>query len=169
MHFRHLLPFLALSVAQADPLLSPQEARKKFTAPEGFSVDLIAAEPDVVQPIAFCWDARGRIWVAEGNTYPTRKGKPPSGDSSKPSDAQLADIFGGNDRILIFGDEDGDGKFETRKVFAEKLNLVSGIELGFGGVYVGAAPYLMHIPDKDGDDQPDGPPEILPRIFVLKI
>ncbi len=161
MHLRLLLPFLALSAAHADPLLSPQEALKKFTAPEGFSVDLIAAEPDIVQPIAFCWDARGRIWVAVGNTYPTRKGKPPEGDSSKPNDAQLKDIFGGNDRILIFGDEDGDGKFETRKVFAEKLNLVSGIELGFGGVYVGAAPYLMHIPDKDGDDKPDGPPEIL--------
>ena len=161
MHLRLLLPFLALSVVHADPLLSPQDALKKFTAPEGFSVDLIAAEPDIVQPIAFCWDARGRIWVAEGNTYPTRKGKPPAGDSSKPNDAQLTDIFAGNDRILIFGDEDGDGKFETRKVFVEKLNLVSGIELGFGGVYVGAAPYLMHIPDKDGDDKPDGPPEIL--------
>ncbi|HEX2751351.1 MAG TPA: PVC-type heme-binding CxxCH protein, partial [Verrucomicrobiales bacterium] len=53
------------------------------------------------------------------------------------------------------------GKFETRKVFAEHLNLVSGIEVGFGGVYVGAAPYLLHIPDKDGDDKPDGPPEVL--------
>ncbi len=205
MHFRHLLSFFALSLAHADPLLSPQEALKKFTAPEGFSVDLIAAEPDIVQPIAFCWDARGRIWVAEGNTYPTRKGKPPeevyamhigeltidgasivvdekspsASEQAKailenavaklppdekryfPKDARLKDIFGGNDRILIFGDEDGDGKFETRKIFAEKLNLVSGIELGFGGLYVGAAPYLMHIPDKDGDDKPDGPPEIL--------
>jgi putative membrane-bound dehydrogenase-like protein len=155
-----LLSILSLTAA-ADPLLSPQEALKKFTAPEGFSVDLIAAEPDIVQPIAFCWDARGRIWVVEAKTYPTRRGKPPAGDSAKPTEEQLKDIFGGEDRILIFGDEDGDGKFETRKVFAEKLNLVSGIELGFGGVYVGAAPYLMHIPDKDGDDKPDGPPEIL--------
>jgi putative membrane-bound dehydrogenase-like protein len=160
---RSVLTFLSLAtLAAADPLLSPQEALKKFTAPEGFSVDLIAAEPDIVQPIAFCWDARGRIWVVEAKTYPTRRNnKPPGGDSAKPTDAQLKDIFGGEDRILIFGDEDGDGKFETRKVFAEGLNLVSGIELGFGGVYVGAAPYLMHIPDKDGDDKPDGPPEIL--------
>jgi putative membrane-bound dehydrogenase-like protein len=149
------------TTAGADPLLSPQEALKKFTAPEGFSVDLIAAEPDILQPIAFCWDARGRIWVVEGMTYPTRRGKPVPGDSGKPSEAQLKDIHGGGDRILIFGDEDGDGKFESRKVFAENLNLVSGIEMGFGGVYVGAAPYLMHIPDKDGDDKPDGPPEIL--------
>lgn len=152
---------LSCATAAADPVLSPQEALKKFTAPEGFSVDLIAAEPDILQPIAFCWDAQGRIWVVEGMTYPTRAGKPVAGDSAKPSDSQLKDIQGGKDRILIFADEDGDGKFETRKVFAENLNLVSGIELGFGGVYVGAAPYLMHIPDKDGDDKPDGPPEIL--------
>lgn len=127
--------------ASADPLLSPQEALAKFTVPEGFSVDLIAAEPDIVQPIAFCWDPRGRIWVVEGMTYPTRA-----------KDGE------GKDRILIFADEDGDGAFETRKVFAEGLNLVSGIELGFGGVYVGAAPYLMFIPDRDGDDKPDAPP-----------
>ncbi len=65
------------------------------------------------------------------------------------------------DRILIFEDKDGDGHFDTRKVFADKLNLVSGIELGFGGVWVGAAPNLLFIPDKDGDDRPDGPPQIL--------
>lgn len=163
MILRSAVAALLLSpvVIFADPLLSPQEALKKMTVPDGFSVDLIAAEPDIVQPIAFCWDARGRIWVVEGMTYPKRRGTPVPGDSTKPGDAQLKDIFGGEDRILIFADEDGDGKFETRKVFVEHLNLVSGIELGFGGVYVGAAPYLMHIPDKDGDDKPDGPPEIL--------
>lgn len=147
--------------------LSPQEAVKKMTVPPGFSVDLIAAEPDIVQPIAFTFDACGRIWVVEGNTYPQRAGNPPpsrdpaSGDLTKPDAAQQKDIFGGTDRVLIFEDKDGDGKFETRKVFIEGLNLVSGIELGFGGVYIGAAPYLLHIPDADGDDQPDGPPEIL--------
>ena len=46
-------------------------------------------------------------------------------------------------------------------MFAEELNLVSGLEVGFGGVWVGAAPYLMFIPDRDGDDVPDGEPEIL--------
>ena len=67
----------------------------------------------------------------------------------------------GRDRILIFEDADGDGKFDKRKVFAEKLNLVSGLEVGFGGVWVGAAPYFMFIPDRNGDDVPDGEPEIL--------
>jgi putative membrane-bound dehydrogenase-like protein len=156
-----LVPVLTLGL-RGDDLLSPAEALKKFTAPEGFRVDLIAAEPEVVQPIAFCWDGRGRLWVVEGRTYPGRKNnQPPGGETGRPNDAQLADIFGGDDRILIFADEDGDGKFESRKVFAEKLHLASGIEIGHGGVYVGAAPYLLHLADRDGDDRADGVPEIL--------
>ncbi len=120
------------------------EAAAHMTVPAGFAVDLIAGEPDVVQPIAMCFDARGRIWVAEGMTYPIRAAE---GE--------------GKDHILIFEDADGDGSFETRKVFAEGLNLVSGLETGFGGVFVGAAPYMMFLADKDGDDKADGPPEIL--------
>ncbi|RYD26799.1 MAG: hypothetical protein EOP86_25425, partial [Verrucomicrobiaceae bacterium] len=94
-----------------------------------------------------------------GNPPPARPKE--DGDLTKPSAAQQKDIFGGQDRVLIFEDKDGDGKFETRKVFIENLNLASGIELGFGGVYIGAAPYLLHIPDANGDDVPDGPPDIL--------
>jgi putative membrane-bound dehydrogenase-like protein len=157
---------LSVTSAWSAPLLSPQEALKKMEVPEGFQVDLLAAEPDLVQPIAMCFDARGRIWVVEGNTYPTRATKPPAradgdGDLSKPNAAQKADIFAGKDRILIFEDADGDGSFETRKVFIEGLNLVSGIEVGFGGVYVGAAPYLMHIPLDATGDKPAGDPVIL--------
>jgi putative membrane-bound dehydrogenase-like protein len=124
--------------------LSPTAAAKAMTVPGGFSVSLIAGEPDVVQPIAFTFDDRGRLWVAEAYSYPVR----------------VADAAA-KDRILIFEDRDGDGRFETRKVFADKLNLLSGIELGFGGVWVGAAPQFLFIPDCDGDDRPDGPPQVL--------
>ena len=124
--------------------LAPQDAAEAMTVPPGFKVTLFAGEPDVVQPIAFALDDRGRLWVAEAYSYPKRM---PDGQA--------------RDRILIFEDKDGDGRFDTRKVFADTLNLVSGIELGFGGVYVGAAPQLLFIPDKDGDDRPDGPPEVL--------
>ncbi len=126
--------------------LSPREALVRMEVPEGFHVDLIAAEPDVTQPIAMHFDARGRLWVIEGHTYPVR---------------QEGDHHAGKDRILLFEDADGDGTFETRKVFAENINLASGIAVGFGGVYVGAAPYLLFYPDKDHDDIPDGEPEIL--------
>ncbi len=124
--------------------LAPAAAAAAMTVPDGFAVDLIAGEPDLHQPIAFAIDERGRLFVAEAHTYPKRA---PEGQ--------------GRDRIIILEDADDDGSFETRKVFAEKLNLVSGIEVGFGGVFVGAAPYLLFIPDRDGDDRPDGPPEVL--------
>ena len=117
---------------------SPQEALKNLQLPTGFRAELIAAEPDLVQPIAFTFDERGRIWVIEGNSYP------------KPRE-----VGAGQDRIRIFEDRDGDGQYETKKTFCEGVNLASGIELGFGGVWVGAAPYLMFIPDADKDDQPD--------------
>ncbi len=124
--------------------LPPLEAAEAMSAPAGFSVKLLAAEPDVRQPIAFCFDDRGRLWVAECYAYPKKV----------PADQA-------RDRILIFEDTDGDHVLDSRKVFKEGLNLVSGLAVGFGGVWVGAAPDLMFIPDADGDDRPDGEPEIL--------
>ena len=110
----------------------------------GFRCDLIASEPAIHQPVAFAIDPRGRLWVAEAHSYPVKR---PAGQ--------------GLDRIVILADADGDGGYETRTVFCEGLNLVSGLEVGFGGVFVGAAPELLFIPDRDGDDVPDGPAEVL--------
>jgi putative membrane-bound dehydrogenase-like protein len=124
-----------------------------MTVPEEFTVTLFAGEPDVHQPIGFCIDNRGRLWVAEAFIYPRRNGFP--GPVLPEKDKRLGD------RILIFDDTDGDGKFDKKTVFLEGLNLVSGIEVGFGGVWVGAAPYLLFIADKDGDDKPDAAPQIL--------
>ena len=124
--------------------LSPKEAAEHMTVPEGFHVQLAAGEPQVHQPIAFTIDHRGRLWVAEAHTYPIRA---PEGE--------------GRDKIVILEDTDGDGTLNSQKVFIDGLNLVSGIEVGFGGVWIGAAPYLMFIPDRDGDDKPDAEPQIL--------
>ncbi|MBX9622976.1 MAG: DUF1080 domain-containing protein [Gemmataceae bacterium] len=133
--------------------LPPEKAAAAMTVPPGFEVKLFAGEPDVHQPIAMCTDDRGRLWVVEAYTYPRRHPHPgpvlPDAEKAK------------GDRIVIFEDVDGDGKHDKRTVFMEGLNLVSGIELGFGGVWVGAAPYLLFIPDKDGDDKPDAEPQIL--------
>ncbi len=106
---------------------------------------VVAAEPDVKQPIAMA-HRRPRPAVGRRGVRVSRFVRPKGK---------------GRDRILIFEDTDGDGKFDKRKVFAEELNLVSGLEVGFGGVWVGAAPYLLFIPDRNGDDVPDGEPEIL--------
>jgi len=124
--------------------LPADEAARTMTVPPGFRVDVVAAEPDVVQPIALAVDAKGRLWVAQALSYPWRQ---PEGQ--------------GKDSIVVFEDRDGDGKFETRTLFADHLNLVSGFEVGFGGLFVGAAPYLLFIADKNDDLAPDGPPEVL--------
>jgi putative membrane-bound dehydrogenase-like protein len=124
--------------------LAPEKAASVMTVPEGFTVKLFAGEPDVRQPIALCLDDRGRVWVAEAYSYPVRR---PDKEAK--------------DRIVIFEDTDGDGRFDKRTVFMEGLNLVSGLEVGFGGVWIGAAPYLMFVPMKDGEDKPAGPPQIL--------
>ncbi|MFT7078338.1 MAG: putative membrane-bound dehydrogenase-like protein, partial [Planctomycetota bacterium] len=124
--------------------LSPQQAAKAMELPAGFQVDVLAAEPELHQPIAFTFDDRGRIWVVEAFAYPYKR-----------------DDGEADDKVMIFEDKDGDGSYETRTLFADGLNLVSGIEVGFGGVFIGAAPELLFIPDANGDDVPDGPPEVL--------
>jgi len=131
--------------------LSAEESVKAMTLPPGFKVTVFAAEPDVKQPIAMCLDDRGRIWVIENYTYPIRK----------PGEK-------GDDRIVVFEDTDGDGKHDKRTVFIEGLNLASGIEWGFGGVFVGAAPWLLHIPVKETDQgpQPAGEPKKLLEGFA---
>ncbi len=94
--------------------LSPTDAAATMQVPEGFRVTLFAGEPDVMQPIGFCIDDRGRLWVAEAYNYPQH------GDSP-------------GDRIVILEDSDGDGRFDHRTVFYDQLNYVTGIEVGFGG------------------------------------
>src|SRR5205807_1866864 len=81
--------------------------------PPGFKMHVFAGEPDIRQPIAFCLDDRGRVWVAEGYTYPRRHGNPPTdnrpagAERGKPTAEQLEDIFGGADRILVLEVPDG--------------------------------------------------------------
>src|SRR5262245_35538486 len=124
--------------------LPPDRAAAVMTVPDGFTVTAFAGEPDVRQPIAMTIDDRGRLWVAEAYSYPLKQ---PKGKA--------------RDRILIFEDTDGDGKFDKCTVFCEGLNLVSGLEVGFGGVWVGQAPELLFIPVKDGEDRPAGPPQVV--------
>jgi glucose/arabinose dehydrogenase len=135
----------------APPKTPAEQTLAHMYVPEGFRVELVAAEPDLHQPIAFAFDERGRIWVAEACSYPTKR---PEGQ--------------GFDKIVIFEDRDGDGKFETRKVFAERLNLVSGLEVGYGGVWIGTAPELLFIPDKNHDDVPDGRRRFCSMVLAIR-
>ncbi len=136
-----LLPVFWIQ-AQEDLLLPPEKAAATMEVPDGFSVSLFAGEPDLKQPIGFCIDDRGRLWVAEANNYPDKKA-------------------GLNDRILIYEDSDNDGRFDKSTVFYDKLEYVTGIEVGFGGAWVMSPPNFYFIPDHNGDDIPDGKAEIL--------
>lgn len=122
--------------------LKPEAAAKAMTLPPGFKSTVFAGEPDVHQPITFTIDERGRLWVIENYAYP-----------------QWSPY--GRDRIVIYEDTDGDGRFNTSKVFYDKLNFGSGIAVGHGGAWVGSPPYLLFIPDKNRDDVPDGPPQVM--------
>jgi putative membrane-bound dehydrogenase-like protein len=148
------VPFvLSASALAQDKPNPPAEAPNHMTLPAGFKATLFAGEPDLRQPIAFTTDDRGRLWVAECYSYPHWIGANRDRDVAANQQPQP------RDRILIFEDTDGDGHFDTCKVFADKLANVSGIQFGFGGVWVCATPNLLFIPMRD--DKPAGPPEIL--------
>ncbi len=127
------------------PFLKPEEAVKKMDIPEGFDVSVFVSEPDIGEPIAFTFDNRGRVWVVENYNYVNRRDH---------KTEQLS-------KIQIFEDTDSDGVFDTKKLFSDKITFSSGIAIGFGGVYLGSPPELLFIPDKNGDDIPDGEPEVL--------
>src|SRR5579859_7396392 len=97
---RRPILFLALLVIPHSAAAGPvptRDAAARMTAPEGFRVTLFAGEPDVVQPIAFTFDDRGRMWVVECLSYPKWR-----------ADGK------GTDRVVILEDTDGDGRFDKK-------------------------------------------------------
>lgn len=160
--------------AHAEGGFTPEAARGRMVVPEGFAVEVFASEPMIRQPVAACFDERGRLWVIEYLQYPN-----PAGLTPVKVDQYLRTEYDrfpeppphgprGADRIKILEDTDGDGKADRATVFVEGLNLASGLAVGNGGVYVGQAPYLLFYPDKDRDDRPDGDPEVLLTGFGLQ-
>ena len=120
--------------------LTPAMAVESMTTLEGYEVNAWAAEPMITQPMAFTWDDKGRLWVAENRDYESRgTGFSASGDS----------------RILILEDTDRDGEADSRKVFLEGIPFPAAIAVGFDGLFLGAPPHLMFIPDRNGDDVAD--------------
>jgi glucose/arabinose dehydrogenase len=122
-------------------LQSPAEAQQKFTLPDGYEVNLFASEqefPDLQKPVAFAFDAKGRLWVSTIPSYPQYlPGNPP------------------DDKILIFEDTNGDGRADKQTVFADKLYLPAGFDFWDGGVIVAQQPNVMFLKDTNGDDKAD--------------
>src|SRR6185503_18828381 len=127
--------------------MPPAEVCRTAVLPSGFHLTAFAAEPDVQNPIAITTDDRGRLWVAENYTW--------AGADAGNFDVKL------RDRVVILEDTDGDGKHDKRTVFWDQASRLTSIEVGFGGVWLLCSPNLLFIPDRNRDDVPDGPPEIV--------
>jgi putative membrane-bound dehydrogenase-like protein len=119
---------------------SVKGSMERTQVPADLKLVLFAAEPDIMKPIAFAWDARGRLWVCETSDYP----------HGVKEDQQQ-----GNDRIKICEDTDGDGKADKFTVFADKLNIPTSLVFANGGVIVAQSPNFVFLKDTDGDDKAD--------------
>ena len=153
-----LLVALAMTAAAAEPFPEPYDsepasrgvplpaaaAAESFSRPAGFTISVVASEPDVQNPIAMAWDRRGRLWVAENYTY---------AEGAKRFDLAL------RDRVLVLEDEDGDGAFDRRTIFCDSVQMLTGIAVGHGGVWLMCPPRLVFMTDRDGDAVPDGQSE----------
>ncbi|PZX54983.1 PVC-type heme-binding CxxCH protein [Algoriphagus chordae] len=118
--------------------LSPEESMKLVQVPVGFELELFASEPMIINPIAMAWDERGRLFVIETTDYPNEIRKD-----------------GGDDKIKILEDTDGDGKADKVTIFADKLNIPTSIMAVNGGMVISMAPDFVFLKDTDGDDVAD--------------
>lgn len=131
---------LAQKEGREETFLTPEQAVSQMTTLPGYAVSAWSAEPMMGQPIAFCWDDRGRLWVAENRDYESRE----QGFSND-----------GTSRIVILEDTNRDGVADSRKVFMDEIVFPTAIAVGFDGVFVGAPPNLLFVPDRNGDDRAD--------------
>ena len=118
--------------------LSPEDSQKHIQLPEGFEAELFAAEPNIINPIAFTWDESGRLWVVQSQDYPH----------------DLSNDVGG-DRITICEDTTGDSKADKFTEFATKQSMTTGITKVKGGIIVAQAPNMVFLEDTNGDDKMD--------------
>ncbi|MSR31367.1 MAG: c-type cytochrome [Gemmataceae bacterium] len=154
--------------------LTPQQAMARMKVPEGMEVRLVAAEPEVRQPLSIFFDEKGRMWVLQYLQYPN-----PAGLKAVKQDQFLRTIWDkfpepppkgpkGKDLVTIHFDPDEKGRFRKSKEFVSGLNLASGMVWGHGGLFVAQPPYLLFYPDKNGDDVPDSDPEVLLSGFGME-
>ncbi|MCX7408082.1 MAG: HEAT repeat domain-containing protein [Planctomycetales bacterium] len=120
------------------PIPDAEEERKTFVLPEGFEVNLFAADPGIHKPVQMNFDPQGRLWIAASEVYP-----------------QIAPGQKATDKILILEDTNGDGVSDKTTVFADGLLIPTGVEPGDGGAYVANSTEVLHLKDTDGDGKAD--------------
>ncbi|MEY3459316.1 MAG: hypothetical protein RL215_2473 [Planctomycetota bacterium] len=133
------LPALAQPPALKDiPAPDPALEQATFRVPEGFEVQLYAADPAIAKPIQMNFDEDGRLWIASSEVYP-----------------QIVPGAPATDRILVVEDMDHDGVADKTHVFAEGLLIPTGVAPGDGGAWVANSTELLHFADRDGDLKAD--------------
>ena len=127
-------PF-ALGVRESDPLTAQQE-QATFRLPPGFTIKLVAAEPQIAKPMNLAFDTRGRLWVSSSEEYPFAA-----------KEGSVA-----RDTIKILEDIDGDGLADKVTTFADQLNIPIGLYPYKDGVICFSIPNILFLRDTDGDD-----------------
>jgi putative membrane-bound dehydrogenase-like protein len=147
---------------------------RSFKAIDGLTMELVAAEPVIRQPVDLHFDDRGRLWVVQYLQYPF-----PAGLTINSYDQYLRARYDrlpapppnhvrGADKITLLEDKDGDGSFESHRDVVTGLNITTSVLTGRGGLWVMNPPYLLFYRDKTGDGIPDGGPEVRLSGFGLE-
>ena len=151
-----------------------EQTLRSFKPIDGQTMELVAAEPVIRQPVDLHFDDRGRLWVVQYLQYPF-----PAGLTINAYDQYLRARYDrvpaappkhvrGADKITVLEDKDGDGSFESHTDVITGLNITTSVLTGRGGVWVMNPPYLLFYPDKTGDGLPDGEPEVRLTGFGLE-
>ena len=137
---------------------SAGESLRTMRLPDGFTATLVAAEPQVMDPVFIDWDERGRMWVAEMGDYPFAEGEATSDGKVTWKDGVPGEGAGQGlqaGRVRILEDADGDGRYEKSTLFLDGLKHVTGLACWKGGVFVASVPDIFHARDDDGDGRCD--------------
>lgn len=126
-----------ISCQENSPPYSVEDSLNTFELPEGFRIELVAAEPLIKDPVDISFDADGKMYVAEMPDYPTDENNEPFS------------------RVMLLEDSNGDGQFDTSTVFAEDLPFVNGVLAWGDGVLVTKAPDIIYYEDTNGDGRAD--------------
>lgn len=116
------------------PAIEPAQAIQTWKIKDGFRMEFTAHEPQIRDPIAMCFDERGRLFVCEMIDY-----------------SEMRDVSPHLGRISMLEDKDGDGFYETQTIFADDLPWPTALIWANGGLYVGATPDIWRLEDRDGD------------------
>ena len=147
---------------------------RAFEPIEGLTMELVASEPVIRQPVDMHFDDRGRLWVVQYQQYPF-----PAGVTITAYDQYLRARYDGvpvappnhvqgADKITLLEDTDGDGRFDAHRDVITGLNITTSVLTGRGGIWVMNPPYLLFYRDPNADGVPDGDPEVRLEGFGLE-